>query len=155
MARLLDNVDFLLALNQAGVDNWEWYDECVGDLPDNASDEDFLRALDFGGVDNWEGFNFAIDIFNSWQEDSADDEMEPEEVKAEVVEPKPEPLSPGKQLLLDHVGKEKFNEIEPTVFKRYTHPKEFDKSLKILQNGGTLEEAQLFYVETLIKKKLV
>lgn len=48
--------DRLNALYAAGIDNWEWYDESLSGLSDDASAEEVWNALDAGGVDNWDGY---------------------------------------------------------------------------------------------------
>jgi len=49
--------DRLNALYAAGIDNWEWYDESLSDLSDDASAEEVWNALEAGGVDNWEWYS--------------------------------------------------------------------------------------------------
>lgn len=145
---------FRSALEIAGVDNWEWYGEALNGLSDNASDEEFIDALVNAGVDNWSCINYAIDTYkelygseddSSNQNDDADET--PENVEEDVVEV----LSPANQRLLSIVGKEEFEKVRSTFWKRSSHPKEFDKASKIIKNGGSFEDAQMVLLDLVFK----
>lgn len=67
----LTDEEIMQALEFAGVDNWEFYDEAISnfreeyEIPDNEalSPEDMLYALQIGGVDNWEFYDDAIESY--------------------------------------------------------------------------------------------
>lgn len=151
------NERMLSALYAAGVDNWEWYDESLSALPENASDEDILYALEVGGVDNWIGYEYAQEIMEEWDEDSDNEtevKNEPEVYPPMLEEPeeKIESLSEAEALLLEHVGEERYDELLATIFKRSSFPAEFDESMKVLEKGNR-EDARVALVKNLIRKK--
>ena len=50
LAELLRNEVVLLALQAGGVDNWEWYEECLDENTDellDANDEDLIKSEGF------------------------------------------------------------------------------------------------------------
>lgn len=147
----LNDPEFLNSLNAAGVDNWDMYEESTSDLPEDATEDEILSALEAGGVDNWDGYDMALDQYYGQKQDAAEeeerlaDEVEREEEAAE--------LTPAESLLLSIVGQDTYDEIREGFFKRATHPKEFDKSVKVLVKGGTLQDAQVKLVELVYKVK--
>ena len=140
-----NDTKFLNALYSAGVDNWEWYDYTLSNMPENATDEEILNELINNGVDNWNGYDYAIDLYNELYNADKDDtndkveEQKPIEVVAE--------LSESDEYLKKIVGNSEFEKIRETFWKRTTHPKEFDKSIKMIKNGGTIIDARKFYVD--------
>ena len=149
----LNDPEFLNSLSAAGIDNWDMYEESISDLADDASEDEILSALQAGGVDNWSGYDTALDYYYGQKQDAAEqeerlaDEVEQEE-KEEAAE-----LTPAESLLLSIVGQGTYDEIREGFFKRATHPKEFDKSVKVLVKGGTLQDAQVKLVELVYKVK--
>lgn len=169
MTNCFQDPQLLSALYAAGVDNWDWYSESLSTLsdPDTATDLEILNALENGGVDNWEWYDIALDLYKDATEDStadsgtaadiaasivAEDDAAEDTATAEADEPVAPELTPAERLLLATIGQEEFDRVRGTFFKRGTHPKEFDRALKVLPNGGTLQEAQVKLVELVYSK---
>lgn len=62
---MLNDINFLDALYEAGVDKWEWHDDVLSHLPPDTPDDKVLSELIKGGVDEWEDYDIAIDIYQS------------------------------------------------------------------------------------------
>lgn len=152
MTNPLNDPEFLNSLKNAGVDNWEWYDESTGDLPDDATEDEILSALQAGGVDNWDGYDMALDQYYGHKQDAVEEEERAAD-KIEQAEAKAAELTPAESLLLSIVGQDTYDKIREGFFRRATHPKEFDKSVKVLAKGGTLQDAQVKLVELVYKVK--
>lgn len=150
MTNPLNDPEFLNSLSAAGVDNWDMYEESTSDLPEDATEDEILSALEAGGVDNWDGYDMALDQYYGQKQDAVEeeerlaDEVEREEEAAE--------LTPAESLLLSIVGQSTYDKIREGFFKRSTHPKEFEQAIRIVAEGGTLQDAQLKLVELVCGK---
>lgn len=151
MTNPLNDPEFLNSLSAAGVDNWDMYEESTSDLPEDATEDEILSALAAGGVDNWDGYDMALDQYYGQKQDAVEeeqrlaDEVEREEEAAE--------LTPAESLLLSIVGQDTYDKIREGFFKRSTHPKEFEQAIRIVAEGGTLQDAQLKLVELVCGKR--
>lgn len=143
---------FVFALEQAGVDNWQWYDESMGKLSEEERKDSKIvyDTLQAHGVDNWEFYGIAVDLYDEmFWEDSVDDQGDDEEeypVSADVPLAEPD-LDIVDAYLLSMVGKDEFEKIRQDFWKFTTHPKEFEQVRKMLSNGCSLVEARIKYVD--------
>lgn len=68
------NLATMEALEQGGVDNWEWYGESLTNygykpLSDKYEDAcDLLNALEQGGVDNWEWYDESLTGISEYED---------------------------------------------------------------------------------------
>lgn len=151
-----NDINFLYALEAAGVDNWEFYDHVIGDLTDEQRSDDayVLNELEIGGVDNWSGFDFAIDYYEeNFAEPSEDDDVaDTPPVEVENVEPERE-LYPS-ELRLQRILGDRYEEESKDFWKMNQHPTAFEKARAALKKGGNLEAARMVYLDAIFGKNV-
>lgn len=144
----IDKDVFVQALEQAGVDNWEWYDESLSELSDEErkDNEAVYLALEAGGVDNWTWYGEAMDIYRTLM--GEEEEPEPEVVVVEEV-PEVQEIDPAEARLLRILGEEEYERLRVGFWRANHHPKIFKKSLLVIKNGGSKADARMVYLDLL------
>lgn len=147
--------NFVNALEIAGVDNWTWYSESIGDLTDEERNDPvaLYDAFDASGVDNWEGYSYAYDYY---QENYGDPDEDEEAIQSEP-EPEPEPeleiISASELRLKNIVGEDNFDEVNKTFWKYSTNPKAFKATQQyIAKHGGTIEDMRMKLIDNVYGK---
>lgn len=172
----LDNV-FVTLLERGGVDNWTWYEDAMEEVENPEDSSEVAQTLLNNGVDNWEWYEASLDDFFSYSEYV---ELNPNDYlgydewvkqKEQVVEVETESRneenvevvrSPQGQMLFDYISQtfddvkseEIFDKINPTLWKRNNHTKEFDKAIKITKpkkNSNYVVEAAKNFLNLMIE----
>lgn len=177
-------------LSDAGVTDWEWYEESIESYYESADAyedaENLMDALRSGGVDNWIGYDDSIEGLSDYAdylEDLEDltaalsfwdwrKQVNSQKVEVAVVETVPEapaavlsvPEGETEERLLEYISQRYgaseaavvFDNVKKNGFwKRTTFPKQYDKAMKTLVEGTTLETPRKALFEAVVKSKAI
>lgn len=150
----VDAENFLNALQSGGVDNWMGYDDSISGLSDYA---DYVEGLeDLSAVLPFYDWKDAQDVAASQEVEPAAAEQS-QEATAPVLRA---PDGETEHRLYDYISERYGASDAATVFHdvvqngfwgRNTFPKQFDKAIKTLVKGATLETPRKVLFDAVVK----
>jgi hypothetical protein len=154
-----DDELMLEALNMASVDNWDWYDESLAELSEAERTDatEVVEALRSGGVDDWDGWEYVLEHYHrlrrehglNTDEDEVTEPVAQEPAVEQVDETPEEDMLASERRLRNILGDEKYESEGKAIWKANYSPKVYNKALKTLVKGATLEDVRNNYLDLL------